>query len=80
MKTDEVADRHILSIPELQKLEFALGIDASQIWVDQFSRQVNKLKGGQAKAELVAVIATGNHAEVNWADAESVLAENPYLN
>ena len=57
-----------------------MGIDASQIWVDQLRRQVNKQKGGQAKAELVSVIATGKHAEVNWADEESVLAENPYLN
>ena len=75
--TDEVADKHILSIPELEKLEFSLGIGAAQIWVDQFSRKVNKLKGSQAKAELVSVISTGKHAEVKWADSDSVLEENP---
>jgi hypothetical protein len=80
MISDEDANKQMLSMPDQQKLEYALGIDGAQIWVDQFSRKVNKLKGCQAKAELVAILTTGKHAKVNWVDSISVLAENPHLN
>ena len=73
MITDEVAERHVLSIPDIKRLEFSLGIDTAQIWVDQFLRRANKLKGGQAKAELIAVVSTGKHAKIGWADPESIL-------
>ena len=73
MITDEVAERNPLSITDIQKLEYALGIDNAQIWVDQFLRRANKLKGGQAKTELIAVVSTGKHAKIGWADPESIL-------
>ena len=79
MITDEVAERHVLSIPDIKRLEFSLGIDTAQIWVDQFLRRANKLKGGQAKAELIAVVSTGKHAEIGWADPEPILEQNPNL-
>ena len=41
MKTTELGVRHVLSIPEQGKLEFAAGIDTAQIWVDQLKRRVN---------------------------------------
>ena len=80
MISDEDANKQMLSMPDQQQLEYALGIDGAQIWVDQFGRKVNKLKGCQAKAELVAILTTGKHAKVDWADSISVLAENPHLN
>ena len=80
MKPDLVSGNQSLPVPDVEKLEFELGIDAAQIWAEQLRREVNKQKGGQAKAELVSVLATGKHAEISWADEESVLAENPSLN
>ena len=69
----------MLLIPDFKKLEFSLGIDSAQVWIDQFLRRANKLKGSQAKAELVSVISNGKHAEISWANPESILAENPDL-
>ena len=78
--TDEAASKQMLSIPNQEKLEYSTGIDGAQIWVDGFGRGINKVKGCQAKTELLAVINTGKHAEVNWVDSASVSAENPQLN
>ena len=44
MDTTDLGARHVLSIPDQEKLEFSAGIDAAQIWVDQFRRRANKLK------------------------------------
>ena len=79
MDTTELGARHVLSIPEQGKLEFASGIDAAQVWVDQFKRRANKLKGCQTKSELVAILSTGGHHEIEWADVEAISALNPSL-
>ena len=80
MKPESVSGDQSLPIPDIEKLEFEHGIDAAQIWAERLRREVNKQKGGQAKAELISVLATGEHAEISWADEEFVLAENPSLN
>ena len=79
MITDEVPGRNPLSIPDIQELEYALGIDYAQIWVDKLLRKASKLKGCQAKTELIAVVSTGQHAKIGWADSESILQKNPNL-
>ena len=79
MDTTELGARQLLSIPDQEKLEFGAGIDAAQIWADQLKRRANKLKGSQAKSELVAILSTGDHYEIDWADAEAISAINPSL-
>ena len=74
MDNSELGARQLLSIPDQEKLEFSAGIDAAQIWVDQLKRRANKLKGSQAKSELVAILSTGDHYEIEWADAEAISA------
>ena len=67
------------SIPGQEQLEFAAGIDAAQVWVDQLKRRSNKLKASQTKSELVSILSTGAHHEIEWADAEAISALNPRL-
>jgi len=45
MTSDEVHNKHILPMPNQQKLEYSAGIDGAQIWVDEFGRGINKVKG-----------------------------------
>ena len=80
MDNSELGARQLLSIPDQEKLEFSAGIDAAQIWVDQLKRRANKLKGSKAKSELVAILSTGDHYEIEWADAEAISAINHSLN
>ena len=68
-----------LSIPGQEQLECAAGIDVAQVWVDQLKRRSNKLKGCQTKSELVSILSTGAHHEIEWADAEAISALNPGL-
>jgi hypothetical protein len=68
-----------LSIPGQEQLEFAAGIDVAQVWVDQLKQRSNKLKASQTKSELVSILSTGAHYEIEWADAEAISALNPTL-
>ena len=79
MITDEISGRNPLSITDIQELEYSLGIDYAQIWVDKLLRKASKLKGCQSKTELIAVVSTGQHAKIGWADSESILEKNPNL-
>ena len=79
MITDEISGRNPLSITDIQELEYSLGIDYAQIWVDKLLRKASKLKGSQSKTELIAVVSTGQHAKIGWADSESILEKNPNL-
>ena len=79
MDNSDLGAKQLLVIPDQEKLEFNAGIDAAQIWTDQLKRRANKLKGSQAKSELVSILSTGKHYEIEWANAEAISAINPSL-
>ena len=59
-------------MPDAPLLEFSSGIDGAQKWIDQFLRSSLKMKSSQSKSELVSIIQTGGHYNIEWADEKLI--------
>ena len=79
MNKVEFGDNQALSMPEAPLLEFSSGNDGAQKWIDDFLRRALKMKHSQSRAELISILKTGKHNQIEWADEDSITAQQPEL-
>ena len=51
-------------LPGLTKLEFSAGSQGALIWVEDLERRVGNIRNSQSKMELLQIIRTGEHHEI----------------
>jgi hypothetical protein len=79
MANIDATDAQALTMQDAPKLEFAHGIDGAQRWIDKILRSSLKLKSSLSKSELVCIIQTGEHYDIEWADEEVIRKKTPSL-
>lgn len=66
-------------LPGLTKLEFSAGSQGALIWVEDLERRVGNIRNSQSKMELLQIIRTGEHHEIEWRNETQVREEFPGL-
>ena len=79
MANTDATDTQALTMQDAPKLEFAYGIDGAQRWIDKILRSSLKMKSSLSKSELVCIIQTGEHYDIEWADEEAIRRKTPSL-
>jgi uncharacterized tellurite resistance protein B-like protein len=78
IETSETLRMEIL-LPGLTKLEFSAGSQGALIWVEDLERRVGNIRNSQSKMELLQIIRTGEHHEIEWRNETQVREEFPGL-
>ena len=79
MANADATDAQVLTMQDAPTLEFSCGIDGAQRWIDKILRSSLKLKSSLSKSELVSIIQTGEHHDIEWANEELIREKTPSL-
>ena len=79
MAKADTTDTQALTMQDAPMLEFSHGIDGAQRWMDKILRSSLKMKSNLSKSELVSIVQTGKHYEIEWADEEMIRKKSPSL-
>ena len=68
-----------IQLPGMAKLEYSSGSQGSMIWVEDLERKIGNIRNCLSKMELLQIIRTGTHHQIEWRTEAQVRADFPGL-
>ena len=68
-----------IQLQGMAKLEFSAGSQGALIWVEDLERRVGNIRNCQSKLELLKIIRTGEHYQIEWRTEAQVRTDFPGL-
>ena len=79
LESNDTATRTEINLPGFAKLEFATGSQGALVWTEELERGLGNVINSQMKSELMAIIRTGLHHEIEWKTEQQMQALYPNL-
>ena len=64
IESKDTATRTEITLPGFAKLEFSAGSQGALVWMEELERRLGNIINSQTKSELMEIIRTGLHHEI----------------